>query len=204
MSKSHGQSNTRHYRAYRGMRTRCENPNAKSYKDYGARGIHVCERWLQYENFLADMGPRPQGTTLEREDNDGNYSPDNCYWATPKQQGLNRRDNRLLTVGELTQPLAAWAATLSTDGGTIRGRLARGWSVEAACTTPLAVGALAGRINVNNKWVTAAGETLLVTDWDKRLGAGRGTVRWRLKLGWTDEAACTTPVAKRRNNHTKR
>jgi hypothetical protein len=71
------------------MWTRCTNPNVKSYKDYGGRGITICLRWEQFENFLADMGERPTGLTLDRKNVNGNYEPSNCRWATRKEQAMN-------------------------------------------------------------------------------------------------------------------
>lgn len=73
------------------MKARCLNPKGKSYKDYGGRGITVCERWLTFENFLADMGVRPRGKTIDRKNVNGNYEPGNCRWATNHMQAVNKR-----------------------------------------------------------------------------------------------------------------
>lgn len=92
----HGGSATREYRAWMRMKERCYNPKSKRYEDWGGRGITVCDRWLEgFENFLADMGPRPSPRhSLDRKDNDGNYEPSNCRWATYSEQNLNRRPFR--------------------------------------------------------------------------------------------------------------
>ena len=81
------------------MLQRCENPNHKKYVYYGNRGISVCERWHKSKNFLEDMGSRPPGLTLERRNNDGNYEPENCYWATHKEQRKNRRLQKPISKG---------------------------------------------------------------------------------------------------------
>ncbi len=89
---THGMTDSPTFRSWAAMKTRCLNPNGARYASYGGRGITICEQWVNsFENFLADMGPRPSGTTLDRVDNDGNYEPGNCRWATPSQQNSNRR-----------------------------------------------------------------------------------------------------------------
>jgi hypothetical protein len=91
----HGKTGTPVYKRWSAMLGRCRNPNNPGYKHYGGRGIAVCERWLLFENFYADMGDVPLGLTLERIDNDAGYSPDNCRWATRTEQGRNKRNVKL-------------------------------------------------------------------------------------------------------------
>lgn len=88
---SHGLRKSPEYTVWWGMRMRCEREKNDNYKDYGGRGIKVCHRWRDFANFYADMGPRPEGTTIDRTDNDGDYEPGNCEWVTMKQQAANRR-----------------------------------------------------------------------------------------------------------------
>ena len=97
MKTTHGMAWTPTWRSWVSMKSRCGDPNSTSYKNYGGRGINVCDQWLSFEKFIADMGERPDGRSLDRVNNDGNYEPGNCRWATASQQRRNqsrRRDSR--------------------------------------------------------------------------------------------------------------
>lgn len=134
---THGMTNTHEHMIWQGMIQRCKNPRHVSYKNYRARGITVCERWLSFENFFADMGLKPTPAhTVERLDNNKGYSPENCKWATRDEQAKNTRRNRMLTCNGLTMCMAEWIKRLGAPRGRIEGRLQRGWSVERALSTP--------------------------------------------------------------------
>lgn len=118
---------------WRHMWQRCENENYPSYARYGGRGIVVCERWRSFGLFLADMGNKPSPQhTIDRIDNNGPYAPENCHWATKRQQSNNRRDNRLLTYQGKTQTLTEWARERQLLSQTIGIRLQRGATIEQA------------------------------------------------------------------------
>ena len=118
------------------MRRRCSNPNNKDFKNYGERGITVCDSWGQFKNFLTDMGERPPHMTLDRIDNNGNYEKNNCRWATRKEQGRNTRSNRIITYNGRDQPMVAWAEEYGINASTLGTRLNK-WSIKKALTTPV-------------------------------------------------------------------
>ena len=116
------------------MLARCYDPKNHKYSRYGGRGIRVCDRWICFRLFLEDMGERPKDMTLNRIDNDGDYSPENCEWATHKQQAQNRSGNRLLTFKEKTMCISQWAREVGMSRESISNRLKNGWSIEDALT----------------------------------------------------------------------
>lgn len=133
----HGQSLEPEYYVWKTMKVRCRNPKSKGYRRYGARGITVCERWLSFDVFFTDMGKRPSPKhQLDRIDNDGPYSPENCRWATPQQQGRNRSTNRLITFNGETLTATEWGERRGLARGTIAKRLRAGWSLERALLEP--------------------------------------------------------------------
>ncbi len=127
----------RPYSAWWDMLARCENKDNRYYKYYGDRGIKVCERWHDITLFYEDMGPRPaKGYTLDRINNNGNYEPGNCKWATMKEQSRNKRNNSYLTIDGITRVKIDWCELVGLKSRTLYGRLLAGWSVKDAVFTP--------------------------------------------------------------------
>lgn len=125
------------YHSWYAMRRRCNNPTYQEYKYYGGRGISVCKRWERFENFLADMGVKPRGLTIERIDNSGNYEPSNCEWATYQKQARNTRRSKVVEFRGEKKPLVEWAEVVPIPYHTLKARLKYGWSPEKAFTTPI-------------------------------------------------------------------
>lgn len=188
--KTHGYSRTSPtYGSWSAMLSRCTNPNASDWPRYGGRGITVCEKWLHsFECFLRDMGDRPPDTTLDRyPNNDGNYEPGNCRWATATQQSRNRRSNHPLEFNGKTQTIAEWAEELGLNYTTLDERIIRsGWSVEKALTTPH-----------RERFIRYNGKTLTLKAWSKALLIPKSTLDWRLRTGWPIEKALGTPSRKK-------
>lgn len=130
----HGMSYTRVYRVWQGIVKRCTNPSDVNYPLYGGRGINVCSSWLKFVNFYRDMGDPPEGKSIERDDNGGDYCPENCRWATLKEQNRNKRNNHRVVVNGLTLTIAEWALRSGLTHPLITSRLKRGWPPELAVT----------------------------------------------------------------------
>lgn len=118
------------HQSWNNMKRRCSDPKNNRWKYYGERGITVCERWQTFANFLQDMGEKPEGLTLDRINNDGNYEPGNCQWSTTEQQSLNRSDNRRLLFCGFNLTFSQWETKLGINANTIRARLKRGFTVK--------------------------------------------------------------------------
>jgi hypothetical protein len=133
-----GRRGTPTYKSWSGMIQRCTNSRDKAFPEYGGRGITVCSRWRKsFLVFLSDMGECPPGLSLERRDNNQGYKPNNCYWATRKEQCNNRRSNIVLTYHGKTHTVTQWAERLGMKNDCLLSRLKLGWSVEKTLTTPL-------------------------------------------------------------------
>lgn len=135
--RKHGKCKTPLFRVWMGMKARCSQPNNRAFQNYGGRGILVCAQWMDFAAFEQDMATnyRP-GLEIERIDNNGNYEPGNCRWATRKEQTLNTRRNHYINWQGTRLPLALWAERAGLSPNTLLYRLRRGWSIDRAMTTP--------------------------------------------------------------------
>ena len=130
-----GKSGLPGYKSWDAMLRRCYNETGNRWHIYGGRGITVCDRWKNsFLTFLEDMGERPKGTSLDRIDNDGNYCPKNCRWATPKEQCRNKRNTLIIRAFGRSQTIREWAEETGIGRGTIEWRLNRGWTPKEALT----------------------------------------------------------------------
>jgi hypothetical protein len=132
-------SHSEEHHIWKKMKFRCLNPNSDNYHHYGGRGIVVCDRWLEsFENFYQDMGPRPKGLTLERKNNDGPYSPENCKWATRREQANNTRRTRRVIYNGQSFSVAQLARQFGLSDTVLHDRLfSIGWDLETALRKPL-------------------------------------------------------------------
>lgn len=178
------------------MVRRCTDPLCDSYAGYGGRGIAVCAEWRNnfeaFRDWALANGYRDD-LTIDRRDPNGNYEPDNCRWATPKQQANNRRTNRICTYKGVTGTMAELCDIFDLDYMLVNNRVQKGWSIEDAMATPK--GAPTKR---RNKLITYNGITRTVSEWNAVTGGAKNTLSERLRRGYSIERALTEPVKKRR------
>jgi len=177
-------------RSYDSMLERCLNDSHPAYKrNYQDRGITVCQRWLDsFEAFLADMTHRPsKNYSIERRDNALGYFPENCYWATRKEQALNRRTNRLYTHNGMTQTLSQWADEAHLAWDTLYLRLKHDWPFEKAISTP-------SQPKSSKILLTIEDVTQPIRYWVKVGGVHHTTILERIRLGWSAHDAVFRPV----------
>jgi hypothetical protein len=201
MVKKHGLSRDPTYRRWYGMLYRCRDEDNPY---YGGAGVTVDPRWEVFENFLADMGERPDGLTLERRDRGLPYGPGNCEWADWSTQNNNRSINRVVTLDGRTQTLTQWAAELGVPWTVVFNRVSAGWSVEEALTAPVDS---ARSVAAAESWdrgrkrgphlITADGRTQSMSEWAREVGVRPQVIRNRIKAGWPEEVAVTTAALSR-------
>lgn len=134
---THGKSRTKLHGVWFGIKQRCTNPKSTAFKYYGGKGISICERWLDFSNFFADLGEPEIGMTLDRINSNGNYEPSNCRWATRKEQMLNTSRNHYLTHNGETMTISQWAEKTGISQKNIGNRIKKGWPIPEALETPV-------------------------------------------------------------------
>lgn len=193
----HGLTNSPEYTTWQNMISRCYDKKNPSFKYYGQRGIRVCERWHDFVHFLTDMGRKPSPIyTIERINNDGNYEPTNCKWATQKEQSINKSNTLIVTFNNQTKSLIEWSEIININYKVLKDRLCEyGWTVERAFTEEI------GKYRKNNIWLVYNGQRKTLSEWAIKTGIRRSLIYHRLKIyKWAIEKALTKPIRKIRSS----
>lgn len=188
--KTHGKSHSRVHNIWFDMKKRCFNKNCVGYRWYGARGIVVCDKWMKFENFYADMGDPPEGTSIDRINTNGNYEPGNCRWATDKEQANNTCKNKFIEYAGKRQTVAQWAEEIGIGAGTIWWRIRNGFPPSIALSKDKIV-IRRGGPRKTNRILTLGGVSKNMSQWSRETGIRVGTIWYRLKMGWSVERTLT-------------
>jgi hypothetical protein len=200
LHRTHGMTETSEYGIWNMMKQRCANPNVPTFKRYGGRGISVCDVWRDsFEAFYRDMGPRPTAFhSIDRIDNDGNYCPENCRWATQPEQGLNTSKNRRVSYRGEALTVGEWARRASVKRLTLHQRLARGWPIENAISGVRPSGQKKTRSDAIR--YVFGGDTRTLKEWSGVVGIPLHTLKNRTFAGWPVARFLTTPARPKRPN----
>lgn len=216
-STTHGLRHTPEYHTWLDIKQRCTNPKNKEYFRYGGQGIAVCQRWLDsFQQFYTDMGPKPSSKhSIDRIDCAGPYSPENCRWATAREQRLNTSRTEWVTINGITKCLQEWCDDLGISRSTVYYRTSKGWSLVDALTVPRrGKKGNSGPYLPDNPWVKTPenpypygihnhvieykGKSLSVAQWARELNVNYRTLQGRIERGWTLEMVFETPFRKPR------
>lgn len=181
------------YFTWHNMKRRCCNKHSPEYPNYGGRGIKVCERWLEkqgFDNFMDDMGERPEGCSLDRIDVNGDYCPENCRWADLLTQNNNRRTNRYVTIKNRTQTIMEWSRESGVSWDTIHDRIERGWGEDR----------LLQKEDSRYRIVTIKGETHTFKYWCNKYNLSRSTLFFRLQSGCPEDKLLLPSRKRKRKN----
>lgn len=207
-NKTHGMWNSGFYHTWWSMMQRCYNPEHHNYPNYGARGIKVCEEWHKVENFVAwarlTVGKKDRKLTVDRIDVNGDYCPENCRWATNKEQSRNMRTNRIETIDGISKPFSEWCEEYNIATEVVYQRCnTLGWKFETALKTP--VGSRNpdnnnSNFSTNDIIIEIDGEKGNISFWCNKFGTSRQTAYRRISRGWDLVKAVKTPPTVRTYN----
>lgn len=181
----HGKSKSKEHKCWMDMKDRCTNPQDKSYKNYGGRGIRYCKEWESFEAFYKHMGDAPSKKhSIERENVNGDYEPSNCKWATRKEQSINKRNTVFAEIDGVIKSVVEWCEIYNVDYKRTSRRVRNGMDIKEAIKIPL---------NDHFTKLSLNGKTMTLQEWEKETGLPAQVIKSRLSYGWSVEDSLTRP-----------